>query len=118
MDRGARWAPVHGVAKSQTQFSDSTSTEMFNNVVLVSGVQQSDSAIHILVSILLQNLFPLRLSQNIEHHSLCYAVDCCLFYIVLCVYVNPKLLIYPSPLFPLVTVSLFSMSVGLFLFCR
>ena len=81
MDRGARWATVHGVAKSQTQFSDSTSTEMFNNVVLVSGVQQSDSAIHILVSILLQNLFPLRLSQNIEHHSLCYAAGPCWLFI-------------------------------------
>ena len=34
MDRGARWATVHGVAKSQTKFSNSTSTEMFNNVVL------------------------------------------------------------------------------------
>ena len=33
--------------------------------------------------------------------------------------VNPKLLIYPSPFpfSPLVTISLFSMSVGLFLFC-
>ena len=34
------------------------------NVVLVSGVQQSDSVIHI--SILFQNLFPYRLLQNIE----------------------------------------------------
>ena len=32
-----------------------------------------------------------------------------------CVYVNPKLLIYPSPLAPLVTINLFSMSVDLFL---
>ena len=80
MDRRARWATVHGVAKSQTKFSDSTSTEMFNSVVLVSGVEQSDSVIHIHVSIILQNLFPFRLSQNIEHHSLCYTVSpCCLF---------------------------------------
>ena len=35
-----------------------------------------------------------------------------------CVSVNPKLLIYSSLFSPLVTVSLFSMSVGLFLFCR
>ena len=33
-----------------------------------------------------------------------------------CVSVNPKLLIYSSLFSPLVTVSLFSMSVGLFLF--
>ena len=77
MDRGARWATVHGVAKSQTKFSNSTSTEMFNNVVLVSGVQQSDSVIHIHVSIILQNLFPFRLSQNIEPHSLSCTVGPC-----------------------------------------
>ena len=42
-----------------------------------------------------------------------------LFYIQQCVYVNPKFPIYPSPPFsPLVTISLFSMSVSLFLFCR
>jgi len=33
-----------------------------------------------------------------------------------CVSVNPKLLIYSSPCSPVVTISLFSMSVGLFLF--
>ena len=38
---------------------------MINNVVLVSGVQQSDSVIHIHVSILFQILFPPRLLQNI-----------------------------------------------------
>ena len=47
---------------------------MTNNVVLPSGVQQSDSVIHILVSILLQNLFPFRLLQNVEQSSLRYAV--------------------------------------------
>ena len=35
--------------------------QLINNVVLVSGVQQSDSVIHIHVSILFQILFPLRL---------------------------------------------------------
>ena len=34
------------------------------NNVLVSGVQQSDSVIHICVSILFQVLFPFRLLQN------------------------------------------------------
>ena len=39
---------------------------MIYNVVLVSGVQQSDSVIHIHISPLFQILFPYRLLQNIE----------------------------------------------------
>ena len=50
---------------------------MINNVVLVSGVKQSDSAIHIHVSILFQILFPFRLSENIEQSFLCYTVGPC-----------------------------------------
>ena len=42
--------------------------------MLVSGVQQSDSVIHIHISILFQILFPYRLSQIIEQRSLCYTV--------------------------------------------
>ena len=68
------------------------------NVVLVSGVQQSDSVIHTYLSLLFQILFPYRLLQDIEHNSLCYTVGPCLFYIQQCVS-NPKLLIYPSPTF-------------------
>ena len=45
-----------------------------NNVVLVSVVQQSDSVIHIHVSILLHILFPIRLLLNVEQSSLCYTV--------------------------------------------
>ena len=45
--------------------------------VLVSGVQQSDSVIHIPVSILFQIPFQLRLLHNIEQSSLCYTVDPC-----------------------------------------
>ena len=48
---------------------------MINNVVLVSGVQQSDSVIHIHVSILFQILFPIL--QNIEQSSLCSTVGPC-----------------------------------------
>ena len=44
---------------------------MINNVVLVSGVQQSNSVIRIHVYILFQILFPFRLLQNIEQSSLC-----------------------------------------------
>ena len=43
-----------------------------NNVVLLSGVWQSDATIHTHVSILFQILFPLRLLHNIEQSSLCY----------------------------------------------
>ena len=48
---------------------------MIYNVVLVSGVQQSDSVIYkrIHVYILFQILFPYRL-KNIEYSSLCYTV--------------------------------------------
>ena len=42
--------------------------------MLVSGVRQSDSVIHIHVSILFRVFFPLRLLQNTEHISLYYSV--------------------------------------------
>ena len=45
--------------------------ELINHVVLVLGVQLSDSFIHILVSILYQIIFLFRLLPNIEHPSLC-----------------------------------------------
>ena len=57
--------------------------------MLVSGVQQSDSVIHVHIFILFKILFLYRLSQNIELSSLCYTVGPCwlsILYIV-CVYV-------------------------------
>ena len=39
--------------------------QLFYKVVIISPIQQSDSAIHIHISILSQILFPYRLSQNI-----------------------------------------------------
>ena len=45
--------------------------------MLVSGVQQSDSVIHIHVSILFQILVPFRLLQSIEQMSLCCTVGPC-----------------------------------------
>ena len=45
--------------------------------MLVSGVQQSDSVIHICVSILFQTPFPFRLLQNTEQRFLCYTVGPC-----------------------------------------
>ena len=50
---------------------------VINSAVLVSGGQQSDSVIHINVSILFQILFPYRCLQNIEQSSLCYIVGPC-----------------------------------------
>ena len=44
--------------------------------MLVSGVQQSDSVMHIHVSILFK-ILPFRLLQNVEQHSLCYTIDPC-----------------------------------------
>ena len=43
-----------------------------NNVVIVSGAQQSDSAIHVYVSILPKTSLPSRLSHNIKQSSLYY----------------------------------------------
>ena len=45
---------------------------MINNVVLVLGIEQSDSVMH--VSVLSQIHFPGSLLQNIEQSSLCYSV--------------------------------------------
>ena len=80
---------------------------MIYNVLLVSGVQQSDSVIHVHIFILFYILFSHRLSQNTEQSSLCYAVGPCWLstlpniYSGMCVCVHPRLLIYPSlPHFP------------------
>ena len=69
------------------------------------------------IHLFFQILFPHRLLQNIEYNSLCYTVSpywLSILYILLCVSVNAKLLVYPFPspqLFPLETISLFSMYV-------
>ena len=55
------------------------------------------------ISIFFSDSFPYRLLQNIDYSSLFYTVEPCwlsFLYIVVCVYVNPKLLICPSPHFP------------------
>ena len=97
--------------------------QSINNVVIVSGAQQNNSAIHIHVSILPQTPLQSRLLLNIEQSSLCYTVSRALLVIHFkysSVYMsNPNSLTIPSlhP-FPLVTVSSFSKSVSLFLFCK
>ena len=50
---------------------------LINNVVIVSGGQLSNSAIHIHVSILPQTPLPSRLPHSIEESSLCYTVGPC-----------------------------------------
>ena len=65
-------------------------------------------------------LFHYRLLKNNEFSSMCYTVGPfgCLFYILWCMHVNPKLLIYLYPLCSLVPISLFLCLWGLFLFCK
>ena len=68
--------------------------------------------------------FSYRLSQNIEQSSLCYTVDPSwlsinILYIVVYVYsFQCSSLLPPLPISPLLTVSLFSVSVSSFLFCK
>ena len=70
-------------------------------VVLLLGVQQSESAIHTYITTLFQILFPCRLLQNIEQNSLCCRPDkdlvSYLFYIWWCINICPKRPIYPLP---------------------
>ena len=96
---------------------------LFNNVVLVSGVQQRDSVAHIYLAILLQIIFPFRLLQSIEQSSLCYTVCSCWIYILSIIVVCSSCqsqtlnLFLPTP-FSLVTINSFSKSVTLFLVCK
>jgi len=64
--------------------------------VLVSGILQSDSVIHIHICILLENLTSYKLSQNIEFPAL-YSRSLLVIYLTYSsMYMHPKLLIYPS----------------------
>ena len=65
-------------------------------------------------------LFHYRLLQYTEYSFLCYTVgpsSLSALYIEVCI-CNPKFLIYSSPFSSLLTISLCSMSVSLFLFCK
>ena len=44
------------------------------NIVLISGIQQSNSFIHTHISTFFQMIFCYKLLQNIEYRSLCYTV--------------------------------------------
>jgi len=55
--------------------------QLVNNIVLVSGVQQSDLIIHMYVQIFFKILFHYRLLQDIAPSSLHYTINpCCLSY--------------------------------------
>ena len=70
---------------------------MIYNVVLVSGVQQSDSVICIYIyQFFFQILSHYRLLQDIEYSSLCYTVGSCwlsILYIVVCIFFEGILLL-------------------------
>ena len=62
--------------------------QLIYKVVLVSGIQKSDSVIHTYIYILFHILFHSGLSQDIEYSSLCYTVEpCCLsiLHIIVCI---------------------------------
>ena len=100
------------------------------NVALVPGIQFSDSDTHTHLYIYIsrkreKQLFCYRFFSHIGYYRILSIVPCAiqqvlavyLFCIQLCVYINTKFLIYPSliPLSPLITISMFSRSVTLFL---
>ena len=88
-----------------------------DNIVLVLGIQQSDSVIYVYVSIFSNSHY--RLLQDIEYSLLCYIVNPC-YLSILCIVVcvccshTPNLSLL-STLSLLVTISLFPMS--LYIFC-
>lgn len=96
------------------QFPDEGSNaQNWKHGVLTTG-QPGKSPIHFLkISFLYKSL------QSNKKSSLRYTVAIVyLFYIQQCVYANPSLPMYPSPLFPSVIINLFSTSVTLVLFCK
>ena len=65
--------------------------------MIVSSIQQTDSVMHILKSILFQVLSPFRLLKNLEQSSPCYTVGpCCLSVLNIAVCTCPSQIPYPS----------------------
>ena len=75
MDSKAWRGVVHGVTNSRTWLDNWTDSWLTVNVVIVSGGQQRDSAIHIHVPILPQTPLPARLPHNIGQTSLWKALN-------------------------------------------
>ena len=85
------------------------------NFVLISGVQQSESVIHTHIFFLFQILFPYRLLQNIEFPVL-YSRSLLVIYFIyssVCMLIPSSRFIPSHDVSPLVTISLFSISVRL-----
>ena len=90
---------------------------LINNVLIVSGINQSDSVLRIRLSNLFQIFFPFSLLQNIEQISLCYAVvpywlsifRYCSVYMSI---PNPQSIPHPTHSLPPVTVSSCSKSMS------
>ena len=93
-----------GVADSLLDFSFFfyIGVQLIYNVVLVSAVQQSDSVIHIHISILFQIPFPFSLLQSTEQSSLCSTVGPCWLSVlhIVCVLI-PGFCFIPPHRFPL-----------------
>ena len=93
--------------------------QLIYNGVLVSGVQQNESVIHIHL-LFLKILFPYRPLQSIEYSCLCCVAgsyQLSILYIVVCTCQSKS----PSlslPTYPMVAINLFSTSVTLILFCK
>ena len=83
--------------------------QLIYSVVLVSGVQQTESVIHIHISTLFQILFPYRSLQSTELSSLCYTVgsyQLSILYKVVCICQSQSPNV-SHPLHPLVTTFVF-----------
>ena len=97
--------------------------QLLYNVVLVSAVLRSESAICIHIS-----PFFFGFPSHLGHHRALSRVLCAIQQVLIrylfytqyqqCICVNPHLPIPPTPVSPLVSIYLFSMSVSLFLLCK
>ena len=103
------------VLRISSTFFKKIEVQLIYNTMLVLGMQQRDSVIHIYL-FFLQIFFHYKLLQVTECCSLWYTLGPCFSHIYVYISPNPQLLMY-SPctfFFPLVTISLFSVSVSLF----
>ena len=121
-DQGLNLHPLHWKVDSFYFFSLNllfcVRIYLINHVVVISGEQWRDSAIHIHVSILPQTPLLSRLAHNswAEFHVLCNRSLLVIHFKCSSVYMTfPKSLTIP---FPPAVVSPFSKSVSLFLFCK